>query len=69
LLLNGYNPLVAIVGSVASGFYVFVTVISSTITVVLYYIGSEILAISCAGLNSVVALLALITLPLITPLA
>jgi hypothetical protein len=69
LLVNGYNPLFAIAGSVLSGFYVFVAFISATITAIGYYFYSEVVAISCAGLNSIVALVALITLPLITPIA
>jgi hypothetical protein len=58
-----------ILGGVASGVYVFVTFLTSALTAVIYYAICEIDSVLIAGLNSIVALIAVITLPLITPLA
>jgi len=59
----------AILGSIASGVYVFVTFMSSTITTTLFYVLSEIDAIFCAGLNCLLLVFALIAFPLVTPIA
>lgn len=69
MLEAGLNPVAAVAGSVASGAYVFVTFFVSSLTSFIYYIVVELDAIVLAGFNSIIALVALITLPLITPLA
>lgn len=69
LTINDINPVLAILGSIASGVYVFVTFMSSTITTTLFYVLSEIDAIFCAGLNCLLLVFALIAFPLVTPIA
>jgi len=69
LSVNGYNPLAAVAGSVASGLYVWVTYFSLVLTSSLYYLIAEADAILCAGLSSILAVFAVIALPLVTPLA
>jgi ATP synthase subunit 6 len=69
LVLNGYNPVAAILGSIASGIYVFVAFVVSAVMTTLVYVLSEMVIVVCAGVNCFLLLFALIAFPLITPIA
>lgn len=69
LINSGYNPIAAIFGSIGSGLYVVVSFVSLILTSTLFYLLAEIDAVLIAGLNSLLAVFALIALPLVTPIA
>jgi hypothetical protein len=68
-MLDDYNPVAAVLGSIGSGIYVFVAFISSAVTSTLLYVATEIDAIVCAGVNCLLLVFALIAFPLVTPIA
>jgi hypothetical protein len=61
--------MVSITVAVASGLYLWVGCAVDMLTIFLFYIITEVDAILCAGLSTLVSMFALITIPLITPIA
>jgi len=69
LTSHGVNPMITVLGSIGSVVYVLMTFVGNSISSILIYLIVELDAIVVAGLSSLVGLLALIVVPLITPLA
>jgi len=67
--MNGVNPVLTVLGSIATGIYSFVGFLNLSLTALVSYLTAEISAIMYVGFSSIVTLVALVTLPLITPIA
>jgi ATP synthase subunit 6 len=66
---NDYNAGIVVVLSALSGVSIFVEFVGNVCATTLYYFISEVDAILLAGFNSLVSVVALLLVPLITPLA
>jgi hypothetical protein len=66
---QGYHPVLHIVISVLTPWYLMGTMLGNVLLISVYYVVLEAWALICAGLTSFTTLAALIVLPLITPLA
>jgi len=61
--------MLTILGAIGSALYVVLAFVANVISTFVYYIVTEIDAILIAGLSTLMSLVALVTLPLMTPIA
>lgn len=69
LAAEGVNPMVSVLGAIGGWAYVLLASLGNALSALVYYLLTEVDAMIIAGLSSLISLVALITLPLITPLA
>jgi F-type H+-transporting ATPase subunit a len=69
LSIDGANPMLVILAGIGAGSYALLASLGNVLSASVFYVVAEADEILVAGVSSLIGLLALIALPLITPLA